>query len=74
MSKWDHWEEAALESKGYRAIASFGYIKTSSGKLVRTEIIKTKGKNGYIVYSKTMRYIRDATTREVDTTKGWKPW
>lgn len=68
------WEEAAMLSKRRKAVATFGIVKTDSGKHVAADIIKGVGKDGVLVYRKTARIIRQATTREVDSTVGWRPW
>jgi len=70
----DDWEEAAMFSKKRKAVARFGLVKLDNGKYVKADIIKGVGKDGVLVYTKTARTIRKATTREVDSTKGWKPW
>jgi len=68
------WEEAAAHSRTGTAVAKFGRVKDRRGEIVKAEIIKQKGKDGYLVYMKTHRTIRAATTREVDGTIKWRPW
>ena len=69
------WEEAAAFSRDGKAVAKFPtLVQDSSGKMVKAEIIKQKGKDGYLVYARTHRKIRNATTQEVDRATGWRTW
>lgn len=70
----DDWEEAAAFSRTGKAVAKAGVVKDRYGNMVKADIIKQKGKDGYLVYAKTHRTIRPATTREVDYIKNWRPW
>jgi hypothetical protein len=71
--KFEHWEEAAMGSKFRRAVARFGFVE-HNGKRLKADIWMEQGGNGYLVYSRTGRKIRQATTREIDTVKGWEPF
>jgi hypothetical protein len=69
------WEEAAEYSRDGKAVAKVDYlVQDRSGKWVKADIVKTKGRNGYFVYRKTMTRIKDATTQEVDRATGWRAW
>lgn len=68
------WEEAAEQSKRGGAVAKYGIVMDAHSKNVAADIVKLPGKNGYLVYHRTMRKIRDATTWEVDRTTNWRPW
>jgi len=70
----NEWEEAAELSKRKSAVAKFGIVLDRHSKNVAADIIKQPGKDGFLVYYRTMRKIRDATTYEVDHATNWRPW
>lgn len=69
------WEEAARLSRYSTAVAKFPRkVQDRNGEWVIVDIVKKAHRNGYLVYKQTMLKVRDATTKEVDQTTGWKPW
>ncbi len=71
--KFEYWEEAAMVSRKRRAVAKFGYVE-HNGKRIKADIWMEEGGDGWLVYSRTGRKIRRATTREIDVLKGWEPF
>lgn len=71
MKTYETWEEAAEKSAFGRAITSL--VVTINNRPVKAELIKSKNKNGIIVYRHSAVQIREATTREVDSARSWKP-
>ena len=66
------WEEAAKKSKWSVAIGRI--IIEHKGRRLRAEVLKPLHGDGIICYYHSRVKIRDATAREIDSIKRWKPW
>lgn len=66
------WEEAARHGKWRMAVGQL--VIEHKGKPLAVEVIKPLTRDGFLVFKGTFVKIRQATTKEIDSVKRWKPW
>jgi len=73
MAVYRDWEQAARNSKFEKAVGEQA-IELPNGEAMRVEVVKPMHRDGFLVYPKSGVVIRQATPKEVDTAKLWRPF